>query len=372
MKVLHYIPSIDRTSGGVGSYLQLLAHDLGRLVDLHIVSHHSEHELVIENCRIHYISEGLTNLHRARKEFTSLLHQVKPDLVHVNSCWDMLCSYTVFWAKALNYKVLITTHGMLEPWVIRKNYFLKKLPALLLYQRKSLRLADALVATAESERSNLEKLGYNKQVDLVPNGIVIDNIALKESWKPQKVIFFLALLRPNKGADLLIETVAALKNELAGYKVIIAGTGNDKYAAGLKQLVRSLELEEIISLPGGIYDDAKWELYRRADVFVLHTLNENFGIVIAEALASGIPVITTKGAPWPGLAERKCGWWIDRDVDNLTAALREFISLPAEEREQMRRRGRQYIEENYTSAIVAARCTTFIRNIKAAHRHEKD
>lgn len=114
MRILHYIPSIDRSSGGVGSYLQLMAHDLGRLVELHIVSHRSAHELSIENCTIHYIDGKRTHLLKAKVEFLNLLDELHPDVVHVNSCWELLSSYTVFWAKKKRYPVLITTHGMLE------------------------------------------------------------------------------------------------------------------------------------------------------------------------------------------------------------------------------------------------------------------
>lgn len=116
MKVIHYIPSIDRSSGGVGSYLQLLAHDLGNIAELHIVSHKSDNELTIENVSIHYIDGKLTHLLKAKKQFCDLLNAVRPDVVHINSCWEVLCSYTVFWAKSLGYRVVITPHGMLEPW----------------------------------------------------------------------------------------------------------------------------------------------------------------------------------------------------------------------------------------------------------------
>lgn len=353
MRILHYIPSIDRSSGGVGAYLQLMAHDLGRLVELHIVSHRSQNELPIENSTIHYIDGRRTHLHKAKVEFLNLLDELHPDIVHVNSCWELLSSYTVFWAKKKNYPVLITTHGMLEPWVIRKNYWTRKLPALLLYQKKALKMADSLVATAESERKNLLIANYNPNVGLVPNGVIMDDISLKDSWRPNKVILFLALLRPNKGADLLIKAVKELEKELAGYRVIIAGTGEDGYVNSLKELVRDLNLEDMVSFPGGIYGNEKWELYQKADIFILPTLNENFGIVIAESLASGTPVITTKGAPWPELEEWNCGWWVERDVASFVRALDEFLKFSVEELEQMGRNGRRLVEARYSSRKVA-------------------
>ena len=353
--VVHYIPSIDKSSGGVGRYLQVLAHDLGKLVDLHIVSHHSADELVIDNATVHYIDGELSRLFIAKRQFCILLDTIRPDVVHVHGCWQVLCSYTIFWAKALGYPVVLTTHGMLEPWVIRKNYLKKKLPALLLYQKRSLRLADALVATAESEKENLLHLNYNRNVSVVPTGIVVDGIQMKTGWQRCKTIMFLALLRPNKGADLLIKAVKELETELSGYRVVIAGSGEPAYASSLKRLVHDLKLEKTVVFTGAVYGEDKWRLYREADVFVLPTLHENFGIVVAEALACGTPVITTKGAPWHDLETWGCGWWIERTVESLADALKEFLMLDETTLERMGRNGRRLVEEKYSSRMMAER-----------------
>ena len=81
---------------------------------------------------------------------------------------------------------------------------------------------------------------------------------------------------------------------------------------------------------------------------MLPTYSENFGIVVAEALWAGVPVITTKGTPWQELEERKCGWWIDIGVESLVEALKEAMSHGDEERAAMGARGRKLVEEKYT------------------------
>ena len=257
MVVLHYIPSIDQSSGGVGAYLKLLAHSLGKISELHIVSHHSENELKIENSAIHYIDHGLKNLLKAKRQFMALLDEIRPDVVHVNSCWEPLSSFTVFWAKSKGIPTVITPHGMLEPWVMAKNHWKKKLPAMILYQRKALKKADALIATAESERKNLVALDYNKNVQMVPNGVIVDGTELKHCWKRNKQLFYLGLLRPNKGAGVLLDALSLIKDKLEGYKVIVAGPDTEGYLSVLKSKSKEYGLEDIVSFPGGVFGDEK-------------------------------------------------------------------------------------------------------------------
>lgn len=353
MKILHYIPSIGKDGGGVSAYLQLLSHDLGRLVELHIVCHFSYNELKLINCKVHYIECSIMRPLKMKREFCALLDEIKPDVVHVNGCWMLQCSWTVFWAKAKGYPVALSPHGMLEPWDIRKNYWTKKLPALLLYQKHSVKISDVLVATVKQEKDNLFALGYNSKVVIVPNGIIVGGVDCKKSWEERKQMLFLALYRKNKGIDFLMQAVAKIKDQLTGWRVVIAGIESDYTVTDLNEMATQLGILDMVDVVGGLFEDDKWNAYRSSDVFVLPTLNENFGIVIAESYLCGTPVIITKGAPWPMIEEYNCGWWIDRTVDELTHAMIEFLNTPIEERKQMGLRGRQLVKEYFASDIVA-------------------
>ena len=353
MKILHYIPSIGKSGGGVSAYLQLLSHELGKLVELHIVTHHTHDEITLEHCSVHYIEGNIKHFMRMKHEYCTLLNELKPDLIHVNGCWMLQCSWTIFWAKTKGYPVLLSPHGMLEPWNIKKNYWAKKLPALLLYQKRAIKLANFLVATADTEKKNLIKLGYNKNIAIIPNGIVIDGIAMKKSWEERKQILFLALYRRNKGIDLLMQAIFHMKNDLKDWKVIIAGIESDYTIKDLKRMAEEKGISNIITVTGGLFGDDKWNTYRESDVFVLPTLNENFGIVIAEALLSGTPVITCKGAPWQGIVEHRCGWWVNRTAEDIANAINESLSLSEQELEAMGKRGRNYVIKKFSSNIVA-------------------
>lgn len=352
MKVALYATSIDRTSGGTSVYVQLLAKELGKLVDLHIITHQVPNPLLLENCQIHYISKYTNPLHMMR-ESKSLLKGLMPDAVHINCSWFPGASLFCRCAKQLDCKIVLQAHGMLEPWDIQKNYWTRKLPALYLYLNRTIKAADIIIATSENEKHNLERLLPTKRIGIVPNGLDASLIKIKDNWKRNKQISFLALLRPNKGADILIEAVNILKIKLNEYKVLIAGHGDKKYSDRLQYLIDQYHLGNIVKLVGGVYGKAKWDLYTQSDFFVLPTLNENFGIVIAESLASGTPVITTKGAPWPELDEWHCGWQIERNAQTLAETIEKAINLTEKERMEMGLNGRKLIESKYSSTHIA-------------------
>jgi glycosyltransferase involved in cell wall biosynthesis len=99
---------------------------------------------------------------------------------------------------------------------------------------------------------------------------------------------------------------------------------------------------------------AKAAFYREADLFVLPSASENFGVAAAEALASETPAICTRGTPWAGLEAEGCGWWVDPSVDALATALDAAMSLPAASLRTMGRRGRTWMARDFSWPRVAA------------------
>lgn len=364
MKILHYIPAIDNSSGGIGAYMQLLARDLGKLCELHVVTHKNEEDRILDNCQVHYIPDNFMPWNNCKKEFLSVLNRVKPDIVHSNSCWTPVSSLAAIWAKEAGYPVVYTPHGMLEPYAVKRHYWTKKLPAILLYQKKGIVVADMIHATAETEKCNLTKLGWNNNISVIPNCVQIDNISIKTSWKRKKSILYLSRLHPKKGVNFLIEALAQLKNEFCEYKVTIAGPGIADYVATLKSMAENLGVADMIDFIGPVFSDSKWDLYKQADLFVLPTHSENFGIVVPEALASGTPVITTVGTPWKELNSEHCGWCVEVGTDPLVTALKEFLQCSDEELEVMGRHGRKLVEDKYTSEAVALQFIEMYNSLK--------
>lgn len=353
MKIIHYIPSIDRTAGGTSTYMQVLAKGLGEIAEVHIITHASENPLAMENCTVHYVPEYNSFKGSWRKRVAEMMEVVKPDIVHVNCCWMPACAAVQRIAQKHGYKVVLTPHGMLEPWIIKRHYWTRKVPALLLYQKAAVRKADCIQSTAESERDNILKLGYNSNIKVVKLGIDADGIEMKKSWKKTRQILFLSRVHVKKGINFLIEAAAVLRSELQGYNILVAGEGDADYVTEMKRMIADNGLQDIVQLVGGVYGDEKWRLFQTSDFFVLPTHSENFGLAIAESLASGTPVITTVGTPWHDLNDTNSGAWIEIGTQPLVETLRKFLALSDDELEAMGRNGRRLIEEKYSAHVMA-------------------
>ena len=353
MKIIHYIPSIDRMAGGISTYMQVLAKPLGTMAEVHIMTHASENPLPMENSKVHDIPRYRPFSGVWKKAVVDLLDSVRPDIVHVNCCWTPDCAMIQRLAQKQGYKVVLTPHGMLEPWIIKRHYWTRKVPALWLYQKAAVQRADCVQATAESERDNLLKLGYNSNIKVVRLGIDAESIEMKRSWKKSRQILFLSRVHVKKGINFLVKAADVLRNELQGYKILVAGEGDADYVEAVKRMICDRGLQDIVQLIGGVYGDEKWRLFQTSDFFVLPTHSENFGLAIAESLASGTPVITTMGTPWSDLNSSEAGAWIEIGTEPLVETLRIFLSLSTEKLEEMGRNGRRLIEEKYSANVMA-------------------
>ena len=136
------------------------------------------------------------------------------------------------------------------------------------------------------------------------------------------------------------------------WRLRIVGPDELGHASELASLAAELKTKRVY-IEGPVAGDAKTAAYREAKLFVLPTLNENFAITVAEALAAGTPVITTKGAPWHGLEREGCGWWIDHGVEPLAATLTDAMAMERGTLRAMGAKGRAWMARDYSWARVA-------------------
>lgn len=282
----------------------------------------------------------------------------KFEIVHDHGLWLPCNHASSVSASKLNVPLVVSPHGMLEPWALKFKASKKK-TAWRLWVKKDLLSASGFCATSMQEAQNIRALGFKQPIAVIPNGVDIPLLE-REFKVPDRTVkqaLFLSRIHPKKGLCELVNSWAALRP--AGWELIIAGPDEGGHRQAVAKLINAYNLQESVRFIGPVDGNDKWRLYQQSDFFVLPTFSENFGIVVAEALAASIPVITTKGAPWEGLHDYKCGWWVDIGSDPLTAALREAISLPDQERRMMGLRGRKMVTEKYSWNRISSEMIEF-------------
>jgi glycosyltransferase involved in cell wall biosynthesis len=158
---------------------------------------------------------------------------------------------------------------------------------------------------------------------------------------------YLGRLRPSKGLDVLLRAWARVSRRFPDWHLVIAGFDADHYQSLLVALASELGLADSIEWPGAVHGQDRERVFGAADVLVLPSYYENFGLVVAEALVRGVPVVATHGAPWSALVEQACGWWIPTGVEPLAAALSDALGRPAADLAAMGERGRQYARARF-------------------------
>jgi glycosyltransferase involved in cell wall biosynthesis len=349
MKIVHYIASIDEKGGGTTEYMRLLTSALKSEMSLIIATGYSANPIVIEGVSVKFFNSSVFRWFSLITEFRTFLKFERPDIVHINGIWSPQNWGFQKVAQELQIKVILSPHGMLEPWILDHNPVKKKL-ARFLFQNKAIHRADFLHATAQMEKDSIVKLGFRNPIVIIPNGIDLSEITTVKSSYGSKKMIFLSRIHPKKGIELLLE--AWQNTDTNGWSLEIAGNGDSNY---IQKLAQSAKYLENVHFVGSKYGDDKWNFLRSADVIVLPTHSENFGIVVAESLGVGLPVITTKGTPWEDLEIKHCGWWIDLSVLDIENTLATVFKTSTQQLETMGKKGRKLIEDKYNINAIGSK-----------------
>lgn len=278
------------------------------------------------------------------------------DIVHDHGIWDIFHHRVSDRCAAIGVPRVVSPRGMLEPWALDFNKW-KKLIAWHTYQKKDLIVASALHATSEAEARQFQKLGLVNQTIILPNGVPriskeLSSVDVNSGDDNNREVLFLGRVHPKKGLDLLINAWADLSPERCRMRVV--GPDEVGHTAELRALVASKNLEQQWVFEGELTGDKKWEAYRAADVVVLPSYSENFGIGVAEALVSGTPVISTTGTPWEGLIQHDCGWWVQPDVSSIASALKiALCEVSIDTLRLMGNRGKIWAEQDFSWSKIA-------------------
>jgi len=283
------------------------------------------------------------------------------DVVHIHGIWQFPDWTAAAAARKVGAPYVITPHGSLQPARLRKSS-LKKRVSSVLADRAMLYQASCLHATAPDEADAFRLYGYRGPIAMIPNGITPAGqieadraVALEAAFRRdfpetqgRRLLLFLSRIEPIKGVTTLARAWAECAGQFPDWHLVMVGPDERSHLQEVLAILRDGGVLDRTTITGPLYGDRKTAAYLASELFVLPTISENFGLVIGEALSHRLPVITTTGAPWPGIVEHGCGWWIEPSQTALASTLREALPLPRAELAARGERGSAWIARDFT------------------------
>lgn len=286
------------------------------------------------------------------------------DIVHIHAIWEQVQHRAARQALALGKPYILRPCGMLDPWSLAQHRWMKRL-VWMLRVRFDATHATALHATSEMEADNLRQLLLNVPVIVEPNGVRLSEFESlpPPGWLAQRVpalnnrraILFLGRIHVHKGLDLLVPAFAEISRDFPDVDLVIAGPNNDGYLPQVQQMIRERGLTERVYLLGMLRGLERVAALHDAELFVLPSGHENFGISVVEAMAAETPVIVSNEVALHAEVTRSgAGEAVPRDVGPLADAMRRWLNNPTGSIEAGRR-GRRTVMQRYAWDRIAGR-----------------
>lgn len=273
-------------------------------------------------------------------------------VLHAHGLWRMTNVYPGWAASRASAPLVLSPRGMLGADALKFSRLQKRIFWQLL-QARAVRPVRCFHATCHAELEDIRAFGLTAPVAIIPNGIDVPETPDDRAAQPAgRTVLYLGRIHPKKGIDRLLLAWTQIEADHPDWRLRIVGPSERNHVAELAKLAAERGLTRV-TFEEPLFGADKHHAYAAADLFVLPTLHENFGIVVAEALAQGTPVICTRGAPWQGLEREGCGWWIEHGPDAMAATLKLALGKSPQALQSMGERGRRWMRRDFSWEQVA-------------------
>ncbi|MDO3675758.1 glycosyltransferase [Paenibacillus ehimensis] len=279
------------------------------------------------------------------------------DIVHTHSLYLFHNLVSGHYCRKFGVPYIVRPHGTLDPYIYQRNRGRKRVMEWL-FEHRNIKRASALHYTTEEEMILAKPYTFDSQGFVVPNGVDLSEYKtlppkgtfreLYPELAGKKIVLFFSRLNFKKGLDILIEAFDKIKDVHPDAHLVIAGPDNENYGSKVKEWIGERHLTDKVLFTGMVTGQQKLAVLQEADLFVLPSYSENFGISVIEALICGTPVlISDKVNIWREVAAHQAGRVAPCDSDQFA---KEMASLLSDLNlcEKMGELGKQFVAEYYS------------------------
>ena len=388
MKILQIVPSISLVYGGPSQMVLGLSAALAQLgQDVTIITTDSNGDTgqapldvplgvpVSQNgYQIYYFPCSPFRRYKFSLDlFTWLANRAKDyDIAHIHALFSPVSSISALIARYHQLPYILRPLGTLDPADLQKKRQLKQIYANFL-EKPNLAAAAAIHFTSQQECQTAERFNIKTKDIVIPLGVDFFNpqaLPVKGFDLPENkpIILYMSRLDPKKGLDLLLPSLERLlENGLDFHFVLAGGNPQDReYENRIKNQIERSILGKNTTITGFVTGEVKNSLLARADLFVLPSYYENFGIAVAEAMAAGIPVVISDRVDLhPAVTAAAAGWVTACQLEDLTNTLATAITNP-EIRQQRGKNARDLVLNQYSWSAIAEQLLTVYQDLVCA------
>lgn len=293
------------------------------------------------------------------------LNLARYDILHSHGLWTYSSIASTRWAESQRKPLIVSAHGMLDPWALKQSHA-KKVLAAALYENAHLRKACCLHALSEAEALAFRAYGLTNPICIIPNGVDLptdSELKTPPTWdralpEGASVLLYLGRIHPKKGLNALLQgfhqCITSRKVDDSWF-LVVAGWEQGGHLQELQALSDYLGLQDRVRFVGPQFEDEKKRSLQRADAFALPSLSEGLPMAVLEAWSHQVPVLMTSNCNLPVGFERGAAIDMGASPESISQAIAFLSSLSSSDRREMGKRGRALVAECFAWERVSTK-----------------